>query len=210
LPVVVGGTGLYLRALFSPLFAEPVLEASRRSALEVELAQLTTEELRRWVMVLDPERARLGRTQLLRAIEIALLTGQRLSTLHATHARPARRHARYLVIDPGPRLRDDIATRTRLMFAAGWREEVRALMRAVPIDAPAWNGTGYRTIRALEEGGVAESAAIAQIITETRQYAKRQRTWFRHQLADEDVTQLSIAEPDWQSRALAWWEEGHA
>jgi tRNA dimethylallyltransferase len=210
LPLVVGGTGLYLRALFAPLFEEPALDVDQRAALERELAHLATEELRRWVRVLDPGRAHLGRTQLLRATEIALLTGQRLSDLHTTLARPARRRARYLVVDPGARLRDDIATRTRLMFAAGWREEVRNLGRSVPSDAPAWNGTGYRTIRALEEGVLTEAAAIEQIITETRQYAKRQRTWFRHQLGGQDVTRVSTTEPDWKTRALAWWEEGIA
>src|SRR6185295_1107504 len=120
----------------------------------------------------------LGRTQLLRAIEIALLTGQRLSKLHAERARAPRRRARYLVVDPGESLRSDIARRTRSMFDAGWRSEVRSLMHSVPADAPAWNGTGYRTIRALEEGMLTEPDAESQIVIETRQYAKRQRTWF--------------------------------
>jgi len=80
-------------------------------------------------------------------------------------------------------------------------------MQAVPGDAPAWNGTGYRTIRALEQGLLSEAEAERQILVETRQYAKRQRTWFRHQLAGEHVTRLSTTQPDWAERAMAWWRE---
>ncbi len=82
-PIVVGGTGLYLRALFEGLFAEPPIDAEQRRRLEPELAALPTSELKRWVERLDPARAHLGRAQLLRAAEIALLTGRRVSDLHA-------------------------------------------------------------------------------------------------------------------------------
>ncbi len=204
-PLVVGGTGLYLRALFAPLFDEPALDPDRRSKLERELSAFTVNELRRWASALDPERAHLGRTQLLRAIEIALLTGQRLSVLHTQRARAPLRRGRYLVVDPGASLRTDIATRTRAMFDAGWRSEVRELMARVPADAPAWNGTGYRTIRALEEGMLTEKDAEAQIVTETRQYAKRQRTWFRNQLLGDDVTRVSLADNEWMRIAANWW-----
>lgn len=206
-PLVTGGTGLYLRALFGPLFEEPPLDPDRRTALESVLASYPTETLRVWVQELDPARARLGRTQLLRAVEIALLTGHRVSALHESHRRPARRRARYLVIDPGPSLSVAIETRARAMMQGGWRDEVRALMQVVPFDAPAWNGTGYRTIRALEQGLLSEQQAEQRIVTETRQYAKRQRTWFRHQLSDDQVTRLSTTQPDWAERALAWWRE---
>jgi tRNA dimethylallyltransferase len=70
-PLVVGGTGLYVRALFEPLFAAPPLDAARRGALERWLADAPVAELQRWCRALDPARAHLGRTQLLRAIEIA-------------------------------------------------------------------------------------------------------------------------------------------
>jgi tRNA dimethylallyltransferase len=205
IPVVVGGTGLYLRALFEGLFAEPGLDTDRRRLLEEYLATLSTEELRRWVDTLDPSRSRLGRTQLLRAVEIALLTGQRMSSLHASNERSSHHRARYLVIDPGPVLATLIEQRTDAMFARGWREEVKRLARSVPPDAPAWNGTGYRTVRALEEGLVSEGEARQRIAIETRQYAKRQRTWFRHQLGGMDVTRLSTMQHDWEEQATAWW-----
>jgi len=204
-PVIVGGTGLFLRALFGDLFDEPALDAERRAALGVELATLPTESLRRWVRELDPARAHLGRTQLLRAAEIALLTGRRVSDLHRERSRPARWRARYLVVDPGDELAHRIEHRTRAMIAAGWREEVRGLMRDVPADAPAWNACGYGAIRQLEDGTLSEREAEQRVVVATRQYAKRQRTWFRHQLAGLDVTRLDPRVPDWEARAINWW-----
>ena len=208
-PLVVGGTGLYLRALFGTLFEEPPLDASRRAALQHELSPYPTETLRRWTRELDPPRATLGRTQLLRALEIALLVGRRVSDLHRERQRPARWKARYLVVDPGPGLAARIEARVGVMMAHGWREEVRGLIGRVPADAPAWNATGYRTIRLLEYGELAERDAVQRVIVDTRQYAKRQRTWFRHQLAGDDVTRLDPCDPDWEARALFWWQTWH-
>jgi tRNA dimethylallyltransferase len=209
-PLVVGGTGLYLRALFGDLFDEPPLDESRRVALQGELASYPTETLRRWVQQLDPARAALGRTQLLRAIEIALLAGRRVSELHRERRRPARWSARFLVVDPGPELATRIEARVHAMLAGGWREEVRRLIATVPADAPAWNATGYGTIRQLERGELAERDAVQRVVVETRQYAKRQRTWFRHQLAGDDVTRLDPRDPEWSARALSWWQTWHA
>ena len=207
-PLVVGGTGLYLRALFGTLFDEPPLDPDRRRALEAELAPLDTAELRRRVELLDPERAHLGRTQLLRAIEVAMLTGRRLSALQRERATVPRWRARYLVLDPGPSLSGTIAARTRAMFVAGWREEVRRLMESVPEDAPAWNASGYRVIRALEQGMLSPEAAMERVIIESRQYAKRQRTWFRHQLAGADVTRLDPHAAGFGETVRAWLDMG--
>jgi tRNA dimethylallyltransferase len=202
-PVVVGGTGLYLRALFGTLFEEPPMDAGRRTALQRELESMDTAELRRWAVELDPARAALGRTQLLRAVEIALLTGRRVSDLHRERARPARWRARYLLVDPGAALASRIEARAAAMLEA-WRAEVRAL-GDVPDDAPAWNASGYRAIRQLERGTLTPDEALDTVIIETRQYAKRQRTWFRHQLAGAQVTLLDPSVPDADARALAWW-----
>ena len=202
--VVVGGTGFYLRALFEPLFEEPSLDRHRRAALESVLAGMSVDELARWTRSLDPERARLGRSQLLRAVEIALLTGRRLSDLHREHARPARRTARYLVVDPGEALATHILDRIDAMLAGGWVEEVRTLMQAVPEDAPAWNATGYRAVRRLARGAATIAATRDVILVETRQYAKRQRTWFRHQLPDARVTRVNPRAPDARQTAERW------
>jgi tRNA dimethylallyltransferase len=207
-PIVVGGTGLYLRALFGELFEEPAMDPGARLALQRELASLSVEELRRRVDVLDPPRAHLGRTQLLRAIEVATLTGHRVSDLHEQRRTPPRWRARYLVVDPGVApLRDAIARRTAAMFAAGWADEVRGLMRTVAADAPAWNASGYGAVRGMVMGELTSEQAVERVIIETRQYAKRQRTWFRHQLTDQDVTQVDVHQPG-SDTVLARWFEG--
>ncbi|HEX8851006.1 MAG TPA: tRNA (adenosine(37)-N6)-dimethylallyltransferase MiaA [Gemmatimonadaceae bacterium] len=204
--VIVGGTGFYLRALFAPLFAEPSLDPDRRVALQRELAGLPTPELRRWCETLDPPRAHLGRAQLLRAIEVALLSGERLSDLHARPTRAPRFTARYLVVDPGPVLGDRIARRVDEMLAGGWVDEVRALMRSVPEDAPAWNAAGYEAVREQVRGTLAPGAARERVIIETRQYAKRQRTWMRHQLDAARVTRIDPAAPDAVEQGERWWK----
>ncbi len=203
-PLVVGGTGLYLRALVTPLFDEPPMDPARRAALQQWLERQDTATLQRWVAALDPARAGLGRTQLLRALEVALLAGRRISDLFATAARPARLRARYLLVDPGPGLAERLAARAEAMLDGGWGDEVRALATHVPPEAPAWLATGYAPVRAWQAGELTRAEALRQIVIATRQYAKRQRTWFRHQLAEADVTRLDPTAPDALARALAW------
>src|SRR5690606_6965606 len=104
-PVIVEGTGFYVRALVRPLAAVPELDVVRRTQLASVLESFDYEELGRWCAVLDPARAHLGRTQRLRAIETALLSGRRISESFSgssssgsvVEARPVR----YLVVDPG-------------------------------------------------------------------------------------------------------------
>ena len=207
--LVVGGTGLYLRALFGELFDEPPMDLTRRAELQAELSTLPVDALRRWVQRLDPARAELGRTQLLRAIEIALLTGRRLSDLHRERRTVPRWRARYLVVDPGVELARVIAARTAHMFAHGWPEEVQRLMHAVPEDAPAWNASGYRTVREMAQGSITPAEAVERVVIETRQYAKRQRTWFRHQLAGADVTRLDGGGAALVDQLRGWWDGAH-
>lgn len=203
--IVAGGTGFYLRALFEPLFVEPPLDPAARAALQAHLAELSVEELRRWCEALDPRRAALGRTQLLRAIEVALLTGERLSTLHAQPPRAPLFRARYLVVDPGLVLHERIASRVDRMLDSGWPEEVAQLLRDVPEDAPAWNAAGYAVVRRLVRGEISRMHAREQVIIETRQYAKRQRTWLRHQLGAASVTLVNPDASDATTIVDRWW-----
>lgn len=203
--LVVGGTGLYLRALFEPLFAEPPLPADARAALSAHLDDFTVHELRRWVLRLDPAQSTLGRTQLMRAIETALLTGRRLSDLHREQGRPARFRARWLVVDPGAALQEQIATRLDAMLAGGWIDEAANLAKTVDVGAPAWQSCGYGAVRDVALGTRELAGARTTILVETRQYAKRQRTWFRHQLEGADVVRLDPRLPDADAAAHAWW-----
>ncbi|MCU0623799.1 MAG: tRNA (adenosine(37)-N6)-dimethylallyltransferase MiaA [Gemmatimonadaceae bacterium] len=203
--VVVGGTGFYLRALETPLFEAPPLDDDARRALESELAPLPVETLRARVAVLDPPLAHLGRTQLLRAIEVATLTGTPLSTWQRTAARPATMRLHHLVVDPGDRLRTRIEARVHAMLDAGWEREVAALLRDIPADAPAWNACGYDLLRRAALGELSRAAAIERTVIDTRQYAKRQRTWFRHQLPETRTVRLDPTAGDAFDRVMAWW-----
>jgi tRNA dimethylallyltransferase len=210
-PVLVGGTGLYIKAFVNPLFSAPRIDPQQRSQLERELETKSLSELRRWCEELDPVRSYLGRTQLVRAIETALLAGSRISDLHAEHnaaialkaenERPA-----YLVVDPGEPLGERIESRVDTMLEKGWAEEVRELMLSVPPDAAAWKASGYSVMREYVDGALDLSSARQRIIIETRQYAKRQRTWFRHQLPPAAVTLVNP--DDSRSREIVrdWWE----
>jgi tRNA dimethylallyltransferase len=210
-PVVVGGTGLYIKALVNPLFSAPRIDPQQRSELERELETKSLAELRRWCEELDPVRAYLGRTQLVRAIETALLAGSRISDLHAEHNaaialkaetdRPA-----YLVVDSGEALGPRLESRVDTMLEQGWPDEVRDLMRAVPPDAPAWKASGYSVMREYVEGALDLSSARQRIIIETRQYAKRQRTWFRHQLPPAAVTVINPDDSRSREIVREWWE----
>lgn len=208
--VIVGGTGLYIKALVEPFFSAPQVDAAKRAQLERELETNSVADLRKWCGVLDPPRAHLGRTQLLRAIETALLSGERISDLHAEHkAAPsseASGRTAYLVVDPGAQLGGRIEARVDCMLQAGWADEVRELIRTMPPDAPAWKASGYSLMREHVEGRLDLSTARQRVIIETRQYAKRQRTWFRHQLPPAAVT--FVNPEDSQARAVVreWWE----
>ncbi len=203
--IVAGGTGFYLRALIEPLFVEPPMDHAARLSLQRWLDELPLDELRRWCLTLDPPRAALGRTQLQRAIEVALLTGERLSDLHARPPRPPLFRARYLVVDPGLVLHERIAARVDAMLDGGWPEEVSDLLGSVPDDAPAWNAAGYAVVRRLVRGDISRMHAREQVIIETRQYAKRQRTWLRHQLGGASVTLLDPTAPDASAIVDQWW-----
>ncbi len=204
--IIVGGTGFYLRALEEPLFKSPPVDGAARVRVLAALDAQDTATLRAQCERIDPARAHLGRTQLLRALETFELTGRPLSVWMVERARPAVVRPHYLVVDPGVILRDRIASRVQQMLDAGWEAEVATLMQVVPNDAPAWNACGYATLRAVRDGTMSRAAAIERTIIETRQYAKRQRTWFRHQLPADRMTMLDPAAPDAGMRAIEWFE----
>jgi tRNA dimethylallyltransferase len=205
-PLVAGGTGFWISALIAPLAPVPDLDPERRDALDAELALRSREELRAWCASLDPEIARRGPAQWRRAIQVALLTGRRLTDWHRADPTTPPRSVRYLLVDPGPALDARIAARVDAMLTAGWMDEVRALAAAVPHTAIAWKACGYERLRAAVESGFTDTEAPTDVIRETRQYARRQRTWFRRQLKHGPVTRLDpLLAGAWQ-RACAWWE----
>ncbi len=189
LPVVVGGTGFYVRALVRGLFEEPPLEPARRIALREALAALHAATLARWAERLDRGFGGGGRQRAARAIEIALLTGRPLSVLqHATP--PPAVEAWYARLTLA---REELAGRIRArvdaMLAAGLVDEVRRVLAAgVPREAPGLSAVGYAEVLAYLDGLLPEPRLAEAIAAATRRYAKRQDTWFRHQVTGPAAT----------------------
>lgn len=209
--IVVGGTGMWLKALVQPLADEPPMDPARRTEVQAELATMSTADLRKLVAQRDPLRAHLGRTQLLRAAEVVLVTGEKLSDVHARGSSKPPLRARWLVVDPAALLEGRLNARRAAMLEAGWLDEVRHLATTVPEDAPAWNACGYREIREVVQGTRTLEDALNAVRISTRQYAKRQRTWFRNQLQTMGpVTRLDPTAADAAEVAEQWFTEDDA
>ena len=185
LPVVVGGTGLYVKALAEGLFLEPPLDAAQRGALEAWLAGLEPRELLRWAGRLDPGFRGGGRQRAARAIEVVLQSGRPLGWWQAA-ARAESFVAPWYVLLTAPRpvLHQRIGNRAEEMVRRGLIEEVAAVLtEGHPADAPGLDGIGIREAVEYLQGRRQRDTVAAAIALNTRRYAKRQETWFRHQLA---------------------------
>ncbi|HSM04877.1 MAG TPA: tRNA (adenosine(37)-N6)-dimethylallyltransferase MiaA [Longimicrobiales bacterium] len=193
-PVLAGGTGFFLRAVLQPMFREPEMDPVRLRRLRRWLRERDREELEAWVRRLDPERAELaaegGPQRLSRTLEIPLLTGRPLSWWHRTAAEEAPGLPCCVVLLELPREELDrrIDDRVGRMVERGFLDEVRALLAAgVRSDDPGMTGTGYREVAAHLRGELDLDEALERMRLQTRQYARRQLTWFRNQLPDEVV-----------------------
>jgi tRNA dimethylallyltransferase len=186
--VLVGGSGLYLRALWAGIAPLPESAPERRAELEAELAARGVEALAEELAKVDPTTsARVGRRdaqRILRALEVHRSSGVALSEWirrapFGSTGLPMRKLGLTL---PRAVLYDRIESRAREMIARGWEEEIRSLLASgVPADAPAFQAIGYAELVGAIEGRIGIESAIAKLITRTRRFAKRQETWFRRE-----------------------------
>jgi len=184
LPVVVGGTGLYVRALAEGLFREPALTPTRRHDLQVWAETLPDSELVRWALRLDAEYKGGGRQRAIRAIELVLLTGQPLGHWQRAARAASPIEPWYVVLTaPRPVLHRRIRQRADEMLRRGLVEEVAAVLaEGHAPDAPGLDAVGVREAVQYLHGERDRESVAEAVATSTRQYAKRQETWFRHQL----------------------------
>jgi len=210
LPVVVGGTGLYVKALTQGLFAEPPLDRPRRDAMTAVTASMDHSMLVRWASRLDPGfDGGGGRHRAARAIEVALLTGQPLSWWQRSAAAEGSVQPWMVRLTaPRPVLHQRIQARTEEMLRRGLVEEVAtALAEGAPAGGPGMDGVGVREAVAVLHGTLPRESLASAIATSTRQYAKRQETWFRHQLGPDVVTLDATRSPEQIAAAIvAAWE----
>lgn len=187
LAVVVGGTHFYVRALLHGLFPEPPRDEGVRGRLE-QAWECDPGAVRRRLAQCDPPAAaRLDpndRQRILRALEVAIVAGRPMSDLWAEQPAAAPRYrCLLLALDP-PRdvLHARIQQRVDSMFAHGLVTEVAGLLAAgVAADSHAMKAIGYRACVRLLRGEMDEASAQAAVVVATRQFAKRQMTWLRHE-----------------------------
>jgi tRNA dimethylallyltransferase len=198
-PILVGGSGLYLRAAMHGLASEPDTNPAIRERLRAELQANGPEALHARLAVCDPPTAaRLAprdRQRIVRALEVLESSGRPLSWWHAQQERGKDTSGwRVFEVTVEPALlRERIAARAREMFANGLVEETRALVeRGLETPLRALRAIGYDEALMVIDGRLDEAAAIARTSLRTGQLAKRQRTWFRHQL---DAARLSGEDP---------------
>ncbi|MEJ2539752.1 MAG: tRNA (adenosine(37)-N6)-dimethylallyltransferase MiaA [Gemmatimonadota bacterium] len=194
LPILVGGTGFFLKALLQPLFREPPLDAARRGRLRRYLRTMERDRLVRWVRALDPQRAERaeqgGPQRLSRTLEVPLLTGRPLSWWHReAAAEEPGVPARVVLLElPRQELDRRIDARVGRMVERGLLDEVRSLLdRGYGPEDPGMSGTGYREMAAVLQGSLDLDEGLERMRLQTRQYARRQLTWFRNQLPDDVV-----------------------
>ncbi len=208
-PVVLGGTGFYIRALADGLFREPPIDAGVRKKFRAWATG--AQGLGAWAARLDPEYRGGGKQRASRTVEVALLTGKPLS-LWQREAKAEGVMRPWYVRLTAPRtfLHGRIEERTRAMLRVGWVDEVRRLLDdGVAPDAAGLDGLGYREIISHLEGHLAADDLPEAIATSTRQYAKRQETWFRHQLIGHPVVTMDATDPPnvLARRIVELWED---
>lgn len=213
LPILAGGTGLYLRALLDGLFDGPTRSGDLRARLRRMAGRRGPQALHRVLRRLDSkaaERIHPNDThKVIRAVEVCLLARQPVSALYA---RGRERLQGFKVFKAGlnPRraeLCERIDRRVESMFASGLVEETRAALarhaERLRIEPGALRALGYRQACAVLEDQLDPASAIRATQAATRQYAKRQMTWFRR---ESDVTWFEGFgdDPKVQSRVFSW------
>ena len=212
LPILVGGTGLYYRALTRGFFPGPGRDVELRERLERVADRKGPERLHRILTRVDPESAaRISardRKRLIRAVEVYLLTGRPLTSHFADTESPLPEYrvAAFALQIPPEVTAERVARRVDAQFAVGILDEVRGLLASgLPATAHPFTGLVYRQVIEYLTGARDEAATRELIVRENRKYSRRQLIWFRKEpnlqwiyLAGERVDAVDIV-----ARALA-------
>ncbi|MEW6365006.1 MAG: tRNA (adenosine(37)-N6)-dimethylallyltransferase MiaA [Acidobacteriota bacterium] len=188
LPVVVGGTGLYLRALLDGIFEGPPRDSSIRARLREEAQSHGLSRLYLRLGEIDPDyQSRIhsnDRVRIIRALEVAEITGTPLSAHFERNSLRLEGHdvLKLGLLLPREDLYARIDRRVEWMMEAGLVEEVSCLLaQGVSRQATPFKALGYRQVLDCLDGSASRAETIASIQQETRRFAKRQMTWFRRE-----------------------------
>ncbi len=211
LPVIVGGTGLYFRALTAGLFEAPPADPAIRARHQVEAAAIGVPALYARLAGIDPTAAAgilpndLLRTS--RALEVFEQTGVPISELRRRAEPPPPLRLFTIVLEPAlDDLRAAIGRRVDAMMAAGFLDEVRALRARGFASTRALAGLGYLPLSRHLDGAVSLAAAVEETRRTTAAYARRQRTWFRRETAALRATSVHAVAA--LAEIIAQWRAG--
>jgi tRNA dimethylallyltransferase len=213
-PIIVGGTGFFIRVLLAPLGPEPAFAPQQRMRMRSYLSGRAPEELKRWLRRLDPRRAEQlagegGRQRLARSLEVVLLSGRPHSWwLAQPPETPALRAMVFCLDLPRLELYKRIDRRFDRMMGEGLLDEVRQLLTRFPATAPGLRSVGYAELISHLRGERTLEEAVEDAKRSTRRFARRQLTWFRHQLP-EDTIWLAADRPcsELAEEIVRRWEE---
>jgi tRNA dimethylallyltransferase len=200
IPLVVGGTGFYLRALVDGLFEGP----GRAEKIRARLSCIAEKRGVKWIYHalrrIDPETAAriapADSPRLIRAYEVYLATGRSMSWWQSRPRNVLRGYTwlKLGIATPRPLLTERINRRVQEMFESGFVEEVQGLLKRFSRECQAFKAIGYREIAAHLEGRMSLQQALEETRQQSRRYAKRQMTWFR---LDPEIVWLDGAlDPD--------------
>ena len=183
LPVVAGGSGLYLHAL---VYGLDVLPARQELRDELDAAYDNEEHYPELAAVMEREcpddfkRFHPHRRKMIRAREVFLLSGKQISELQTGDSAPDPAYAQFVLVRERSDLVARIRRRAEQMLDSGWIEEARTMIARGLLTAPtAWQAIGYAQIGDCLAGKISRAEMLESIVVATRQYARRQATWFR-------------------------------
>ncbi|MBT6708706.1 MAG: tRNA (adenosine(37)-N6)-dimethylallyltransferase MiaA [Candidatus Marinimicrobia bacterium] len=194
-PIICGGSGLYFRALSTGIFEGSMTNESIREKLEKDYDAHGSELMLNRLKKIDPDYAEIvhphNRKRLVRALEIYESTGDPPSVhFKKQDASETRKIKTFtvLVLIPPDKLENRIRNRTKTMLKSGWIDETKHLQEKYGVDnVHALDSIGYKQIIQVLDGEITREVMEEEIVIRTRQYAKRQRTWFRKENIDLEI-----------------------
>lgn len=185
IPVIVGGTGLYIKSLREGIFNCPEIDKNIRNSLHDRMEKFGLDYLYKKLHEVDNDYAEKissnDPVRIIRALEVYEGLNITFTQAHKIYKKQPKYEYNVLVLSPDrKKLYEDINNRTKLMWQSGWVEETKALLdNNIPEDCPAFRAIGYKEIINYLKNNIDEEKAIYEISKQTRHFAKRQFTWYR-------------------------------